>query len=254
MKCKFVLFKLQKFPQLAIVSLKLVVSRETVNDNKFNSSYSSLMTRSLKASKNKIKKAKSHFCFSFRIIGFCHFTVFKLLCSFLFQCFFSLFSPLCSSHRHQQEQAAKQTQQCHQPVCGSKALPTALEHRISVADDNGGDDNNVYELASGESDDETIELWSHELPVWIKGEQRWISGVTDQTTCLDLIEALLIDEGVIKTANDSNNNNGTNLYPTKVNDYVIAERWRRVEQILDPRTKILKIWTAWGAEQSEVTS
>lgn len=85
--------------------------------------------------------------------------------------------------------------------------------------------------------------------MWIKGEQRWISGVTEQTTCLDLIEALLIDEGVIKTANDSN---GSNLYPTRVNDYVIAERWRRVEQVLDPRTKILKIWTAWGEEQAEV--
>lgn len=155
------------------------------------------------------------------------------------------------SHRLQQEQAAKQTKQSHQPVCSHKSLPIASEHRISKVDDNGKD-NNDYESASGESDNETIELWSHELPVWIKGEQRWISGVTDQTTCLDLIEALLIDEGVIKTTNDSNNNNGTNLYPTKVNDYVIAERWRRVEQVLDPRTKILKIWTAWGEEQSEV--
>lgn len=155
------------------------------------------------------------------------------------------------SRRLQQEQAAKQTQQSHQPVCGHTTLPIASEHRISKVDDNGRDDND-YESASGESDNETVELWSHELPVWIKGEQRWISGVTDQTTCLDLIEALLIDEGVIKTTDDSNNNSGTNLYPTKVNDYVIAERWRRVEQVLDPRTKILKIWAAWGEEQSEV--
>lgn len=124
---------------------------------------------------------------------------------------------------------------------------------MTNAGDNGRDDND-YASSSGESDDETVELWSHELPVWIKGEQRWISGVTDQTTCLDLIEALLIDEGVIKTANDGNiTNNGTNLYPNKVNDYVIAERWRRVEQVLDPRTKILKIWAAWGAEQPEVS-
>jgi Ras association domain-containing protein 9/10 len=126
-----------------------------------------------------------------------------------------------------------------------------LEHRISNVDDSAKVDND-YELSSAESDDETIELWSSEIPVWIKGEQRWISGVTDQTTCLDLIEALLMDEGVIKPTSDSNNNHGTNLYPTKVNDYIIAERWRRVEQVLDPRTKILKIWTAWGAEQAEV--
>jgi Ras association domain-containing protein 9/10 len=167
--------------------------------------------------------------------------------------FASLFSSFV--HRLQQELTAKQTQQCHQPVCVNKTLPIASEHRISNDDDNGRDDND-YECTSGESDDESVELWSHEIPVWIKGEQRWISGVTEQTTCLDLIEALLIDEGVIKGVNDSNNNNnsnpGTNLYSTKVNDYVIAERWRRVEQVLDPRTKILKIWTAWGAEQSEV--
>ena len=156
------------------------------------------------------------------------------------------------SHRLQQEQAAKQTQQSHQPVCGNKVLAITTEQRISNVDDNDKDDND-YKSTSGESDDETVELWSQEIPVWIKGEQRWISGVTDQTTCLDLIEALLIDEGVIKATNDSNNNNGTNLYPTKVNDYVIAERWRRVEQVLDPRTKVLKIWAAWGAEQSEVT-
>lgn len=155
------------------------------------------------------------------------------------------------SRRFQQDQAAKQAQQSHQPVCGNKTLP---EHRITNAGDNGRDDND-YASSSGESDDETVELWSHELPVWIKGEQRWISGVTDQTTCLDLIEALLIDEGVIKAANDGNiTNNGTSLYPTKVNEYVIAERWRRVEQVLDPRTKILKIWAAWGAEQTEVSN
>lgn len=184
--------------------------------------------------------------FSFRIIGFCHFTVIKLLLSAFLTSFLLILS---LSHRLQQEQAAKQTQQSHQPVCGGKQQPNASsENRISAAD-NGGEDND-YESTS----DETVELWSHEIPVWIKGEQRYISGVTDQTTCLDLIEALLIDEGVIKGANDSNNNGGgANLYPTRVNDFVIVERWRRVEQVLDPRTKVLKIWTAWGAEQPEVS-
>lgn len=107
-----------------------------------------------------------------------------------------------------------------------------------------GDDN--------ESDEEsTNQVWSNEIPIYIKGEQRWISGITDETTCFDLIEALLIDEGIVKAPNDANNN-GVNLYPTKVNEYVIIERWRRMEQTLDGRTKILKIWAAWGAEQSEV--
>lgn len=126
------------------------------------------------------------------------------------------------------------------------------QHQQAAIDDI--DCNDAASSASDEeSDGQTIELWSHEIPVWIKGEQRWISGVTDQTTCLDLIEALLIDEGVIKsTASDNNNNQEKSIYPTRVGEFVITERWRRVEQVLDPRTKILKIWTAWGAEQSEV--
>lgn len=156
--------------------------------------------------------------------------------------------------QQQQEQSAKQTQQSLQPVCGVIRNSSAVEHRISNVDDDDANDDNEhhYESTSGESDAESMEIWSHELPVWVKGEQRWISGVTDQTSCLDLIEALLMDEGIIKTTNDDNNNNGLTQYPPKTNEYVITERWRRVEQALDGRTKILKIWMAWGAEQSEV--
>ncbi|XP_059610667.1 ras association domain-containing protein 10 isoform X2 [Phlebotomus argentipes] len=75
-----------------------------------------------------------------------------------------------------------------------------------------------------------------EIPVWVRGEQRWISGVTDHTTASDLVDALLHDEGIA----------------SRGKDYVITERWRRVEQILDSRTRILKIWSAWGEAQAEV--
>jgi len=51
----------------------------------------------------------------------------------------------------------------------------------------------------------SADLNSNEIPIWIRGEQRWISGVTDQTMCSDLIEALLIDEGV-------NSESGTHFY------------------------------------------
>lgn len=33
-----------------------------------------------------------------------------------------------------------------------------------------------------------------ELPIWVRGEQRWISGVAPDTTCQDVIEVLLQDE------------------------------------------------------------
>lgn len=83
-----------------------------------------------------------------------------------------------------------------------------------------------------------------EIPVWIRGEQRWISGLTKDTTCGQLVDVLLRDEGLIvgdRTATAE-----------LINQYVITERWRRVEQILENSTKVLKIWMAWGEAQSEV--
>lgn len=37
-----------------------------------------------------------------------------------------------------------------------------------------------------------------------------------------------------------------------LNDYVITEKWRDVEQALPGDTKILPIWMAWGSVQYEV--
>lgn len=161
-----------------------------------------------------------------------------------------------------QQQAAKQLQQQQQShqsqsdYAGKKAA-AAAEKQLIQSDINYVSvdviDNGSAPIDEEESDDESVgHAWSNEIPVHVKGEQRWISGITEETTCFDLIEALLIDEGVVKVTDDGNNN-GVNLYPSKVNEYVIIERWRRMEQALDGRTKILKIWNAWGAEQTEVS-
>lgn len=87
-----------------------------------------------------------------------------------------------------------------------------------------------------------------EIPIWLHGEQRWISGITNETTCAQLVEALLRNEGLNGEAASS-----TSFGPTAENQYVITERWRRVEQSLDNKTKILKIWKAWGQTKSEVS-
>lgn len=82
-----------------------------------------------------------------------------------------------------------------------------------------------------------------EIPVWVNNEQRYISGITQDTTCIDLVEALLEDECV----------QGKPEFASKSpKDYVITERWKKVEQVLDGRTNILKIWNAWGSAQQEV--
>ncbi|XP_055629130.1 ras association domain-containing protein 10-like [Toxorhynchites rutilus septentrionalis] len=107
------------------------------------------------------------------------------------------------------------------------------EDRASRSDDEDDDDN--------ESCGTVSDFSTEEIPVWIRGEQRFISGVTDDTTCGDLIQALLQQENLAA---------GSGAVETK--DYCITERWRQVEQILDSKTKIWQIWSAWGKAQPEV--
>ncbi|KAB0799302.1 hypothetical protein PPYR_07182 [Photinus pyralis] len=79
-----------------------------------------------------------------------------------------------------------------------------------------------------------------ELPIWIRGEQRWVSGVVAETTCQDIVSVLLRDE------------ESRGHYVNESELYHITERWRGVEQPLDPQAAILDIWNAWGTAQPEV--
>ncbi|XP_055309609.1 putative uncharacterized protein DDB_G0292292 isoform X2 [Sitodiplosis mosellana] len=105
----------------------------------------------------------------------------------------------------------------------------------------------VSSQSTGEmSDDESLSIDSDdEIPIWVHGEQRWISGITNETTCGQLVEALLQNEGI-------NGEPISGTTTTAEHQYAITERWRRVEQMLDNKTKILKIWKAWGQTKSEV--
>lgn len=70
-----------------------------------------------------------------------------------------------------------------------------------------------------------------ELPVWVSGQQLWVRGLDKKTTCNDVIKALL-------------------GHPDE--NYVIVERWRRVERPLGGDTRLLKLWSTWGDAQDEV--
>lgn len=72
-----------------------------------------------------------------------------------------------------------------------------------------------------------------EIPVWFRGKQKWITGITRRTTCDDVIYAVLCDYSSRHTAID-------------VSEYEIWERWRGIERPLRGRTKILKLWRTWG--------
>lgn len=79
-----------------------------------------------------------------------------------------------------------------------------------------------------------------ELPIWVRGEQRWVSGIIAETTCQDIVTVLVRDEI----------SRGKCTYQPE--RYHITERWRGVEQPLDLHAPILDIWNAWGTAQPEV--
>ncbi|XP_053670018.1 ras association domain-containing protein 10 [Anopheles nili] len=130
------------------------------------------------------------------------------------------------------------------PKPGYRPSPLAHQKNQPEADSDEDDRGSVQSDGNESSTGETgSECSVDEIPVWIKGEQRWVSGVTDDTTCGDLIEVLVQQEQQPATGNGA---------PSDAKDYCITERWRQVEQVLDNGTKIWQIWTAWGKAQPEV--
>lgn len=76
-----------------------------------------------------------------------------------------------------------------------------------------------------------------EIPIWVGGCEKWLTGLTRRTTCDDVIYALL--------AHNHNPNRGSDW---DVQGYAVFESWRGVERPLSDRTKIVKIWRTWGPE------
>lgn len=85
-----------------------------------------------------------------------------------------------------------------------------------------------------------------EIPIWIRGEPRFVSGISSITTCNDVIAALINDE--ISSGQYSK----IDEVRYSVDDYIITERWRDVESELDGNELILPIFMAWGEAQKEM--
>nr|XP_029731961.1 ras association domain-containing protein 10-like [Aedes albopictus] len=120
--------------------------------------------------------------------------------------------------------------------------PRMTSEIVSEDDDDDDEDQEESQSEDDESCGTVSDYSTEEVPVWIKGEQRFISGVTEETTCGDLIEALIQQENLGTGPNAA----------SETKEYCITERWRQVEQVLDSKTKVLQIWSAWGKAQPEV--
>ncbi|XP_063294454.1 ras association domain-containing protein 10-like [Pelobates fuscus] len=90
---------------------------------------------------------------------------------------------------------------------------------------------------------ENEEEWK--ISVWLCQDEKLVSGLSRRTTCAEVVKVLLEDYNQSQAADGS-----MLLGPPQ--SYCIVEKWRGFERILPNKTKILRLWTAWGEEQENV--
>ncbi|KAG8439533.1 hypothetical protein GDO86_005655 [Hymenochirus boettgeri] len=86
-----------------------------------------------------------------------------------------------------------------------------------------------------------MEHMENQIVVWVFQEEKIVTGLTKYTTCVEIVRALLEDHDVTAEGNC--------FLLGHHHDYRIVEKWRGFERILPSRTKIFKLWKAWGKEQ-----
>uniref|UniRef100_A0A8C0XGK1 Ras-associating domain-containing protein n=1 Tax=Castor canadensis TaxID=51338 RepID=A0A8C0XGK1_CASCN len=77
------------------------------------------------------------------------------------------------------------------------------------------------------------------ISVWICQEEKLVSGLSRRTTCSDVVQRRGQRRGM-----------GMLCGPPQC--YCIVEKWRGFERILPNKTRILRLWAAWGDEQENV--
>ncbi|XP_037087685.1 ras association domain-containing protein 9-like [Pollicipes pollicipes] len=80
-----------------------------------------------------------------------------------------------------------------------------------------------------------------EIPVWVNGVEKWVTGVGRRTTCADLVRALLTTELGAEPPSEA-----------ELRAHGLVERWRQVERPLDAGARIQKVWRTWGQDTADV--
>lgn len=81
--------------------------------------------------------------------------------------------------------------------------------------------------------------------MWVCREEKLVSGLTKRTTCADVVKVLLDDQNLRQGASAA-------MLSGSPQSYCVVEKWRGFERILPNKTKILRLWSAWGDEQENV--
>ncbi|XP_029412183.1 ras association domain-containing protein 10 [Nannospalax galili] len=118
------------------------------------------------------------------------------------------------------------------------------------------------------------------ISVWICQEEKLVSGLSRRTTCSDVVRVLLEDgcrrrrrqrrgqrrgmadepSGLVELPeprDEEDEDDEEEALPQGMlcgppQCYCIVEKWRGFERILPNKTRILRLWTAWGDEQENV--
>ncbi|XP_007953465.1 ras association domain-containing protein 10 [Orycteropus afer afer] len=117
------------------------------------------------------------------------------------------------------------------------------------------------------------------ISVWICQEEKLVSGLSRRTTCSDVVRVLLEDgcrrrrrqrrgrrrgaagdspgPGELPEPSDDEEEEDDEVFPQGMlcgppQCYCIVEKWRGFERILPNKTRILRLWAAWGDEQENV--
>lgn len=85
-----------------------------------------------------------------------------------------------------------------------------------------------------------MEQEDSKISVWVCREEKLVSGLSKRTTCADVVKVLLEEQGTQHSLSGCSQ------------PYCIVEKWRGFERILPNKTKILRLWMAWGEEQRNV--
>lgn len=87
-----------------------------------------------------------------------------------------------------------------------------------------------------------------EIPVWVGGVQKWVTGITKRTTCEDIVRAVLASS----RASDRRHQKSSESSGKDFRNYALFERWQKGERPLDNQSRILKHWKSWGDDQAKV--
>uniref|UniRef100_A0A8C7UQC4 Ras association domain family member 10 n=1 Tax=Oncorhynchus mykiss TaxID=8022 RepID=A0A8C7UQC4_ONCMY len=90
-----------------------------------------------------------------------------------------------------------------------------------------------------------MESKESKISVWVCREEKLVSGLSKRTTCADVVNVLLEDQNLKQRVSAA-------MLSGSTQSYCIVEKWRGSERILPNKTKILRLWGAWGEEQENV--